>query len=155
MNPLKAIGRVVTAPVRFVKQTRQVLRARDRAVDVIEHLEAAAADARLYRSATWWGELAELGLELLVILPIAPEVTVKAQGFFLKAVMVLGSIGGLAGAAVEKGWLDVLPPKYGAPIGLVLGGIATVAAYLHKSPLTAQMLEAAAAAPAEPAAAAK
>lgn len=141
MNPFKAIARGVTAPARWVRETRQVLRARDRAVDVVNHLEAAAANARLYRSATWWGELAVLVMELLIVLPIAPEVRVKAQGLLLKSLMVLGTLGGIAGAAVDKGYIDMLPAKYGAPVGLVLGGIATLAAYLSKSPFTQKLIE--------------
>ena len=135
MNPFKAIARGVTAPVRWVRDTRQVIRARDRAVDVVNHLEEAAADARLYRSGAWWGRLVVLTLELLVVLPIAKEARVKFQDLFIKATMVIGAIGGLAGYLSDAGILQMLPPKYASTIGVISGAAGTLAALLHKSPL--------------------
>lgn len=78
MNPFKAIGRgakaVVTAPVKAVRTTTRMLRARKEAADVWELAEKAEADPRLYRDATWWSHVVTQVRELLAVLPLAPEI---------------------------------------------------------------------------------
>jgi hypothetical protein len=56
------------------------------------------------------------------------------QNIMLKAGIVLGAVGGVAGYLSDAGILQLLPPKYAATIGVICGAAATGAAYLHPSP---------------------
>lgn len=88
MNPFKAIGRgakaVVTAPVKAVRTTTRMLRARNEAADVWALAEEAEANPRLYRDAAWWKRLLTQVGELLAVLPLAPEIR---EMTFLKNVL--------------------------------------------------------------------
>lgn len=88
MNPFKAIGRgakaVVTAPVKAVRTTARMLRARNEAADVWALAEEAEADPRLYRDSSWWKRLLTQTGELLAVLPLAPEIR---QMTFLRNVL--------------------------------------------------------------------
>lgn len=139
MNPFKAIGRgvkaAVTAPIDVARRTQRLLVLRARADDVLQLAEDAEADPRLYRDAAWRARLFTAAWRLFAVLPIASEVRVKFQDLFIKATMVVGAIGGLAGYLSDAGILQMLPPKYAATIGVVSGAAGTLAALLHKSPL--------------------
>jgi hypothetical protein len=130
------LSRIVTAPVRAVKRGAQLVTIGTRASRVLDELEAAKADPALYRQASWQGRLFTRTGELLAAVPIAEEVRVKFQDYALKAALVLGSIGGLAGYLADQGVLALLPPKVAATIGVISGGCATVAALLLKSPIS-------------------
>lgn len=135
MNPFKAAARVVTAPIRAVRKTRDLLRARNEALKEWDIAAEAEADPRLYRDPTWWSRLLIQAGELVAVLPIAKEARVTFQDVMIKATMVVGAIGGLAGYLSDAGILQMLPPKYAATIGIVSGAAGTLAALLHKSPL--------------------
>lgn len=142
MKFFKALGRgakkVVTAPVKAVRNTARLLKIRNEAEDVLEIAEEAEADPRLYRDPSWWTRLLTQTGELIAALPIAPEGRVKFQEILLKVAVVLGAIGGIGGVLAEKGIIDMLPHEWAAPIGGLFGAAGTIAAYLLKSPLTSQ-----------------
>jgi hypothetical protein len=66
--------RIVTAPVRAVKNTARLLKIRNEAEDVLELAQEAEADPRLYRDRGWWNRLLTQAGELIAVLPIAQEV---------------------------------------------------------------------------------
>jgi hypothetical protein len=144
MNPFKKIARVVTAPVRAVKNTARLLTIRNEAEDVLELAQEAEANPRLYRDQGWWTRLLTQAGELLAVLPIAPEGRVKLQDLLLKVAMVLGAIGGIGGVLAEQGVINLLPHKYAAIVGGIFGAAGTIAAYLLKSPLAQQQAPASA-----------
>lgn len=119
-----------------MKNPFRLLRIYRRATSTLDVFDDAAKDQRLYRSPAWWSRAITAVSDLLAVLPLSTEVRVKFQALFLKATMVLGAIGGLAGYLADAGVLQMLPPKYAATIGVISGGAGTLAALLHQSPLT-------------------
>jgi ABC-type sugar transport system ATPase subunit len=110
VNPFKAIGRgakkVVTAPVRVVRNTSRLLKIRSEAEDVLIVAEEAEADPRLYRTVGWWKRLLKEAYELYVVLPIAQEVRAMLEALSGKKTYILAIAAGVTLAAQLAGFID-------------------------------------------------
>ena|SRR5688572_2788495 len=77
MNPFKALGRgakkVVTAPVKFAKDTTELLTIRSRGAAWLDVAKEAQANPALYRDRQWWTRMLTATGRLLVVLPIPKE----------------------------------------------------------------------------------
>jgi hypothetical protein len=128
MNPFKKIARVVTAPVRAVKNTARLLTIRNEAEDVLEIAEEAEANPRLYRDQGWWTRLLTQAGELVAVLPMAQEIRNMdaIRGALANYKTTLAGVGLLIGAVTafangveltdEKVWMAAI-----TGIGLILG----------------------------------
>jgi hypothetical protein len=132
VNPFKAFGRgakkVVTAPVKAVRNTARLLKIRSEAEDVLIVAEEAEADPRLYRDLGWWKRLMKEAGEAIAVLPIAQELKnmdairgalANYKTTIVGIGMIVGAITAFAnGAALtdETVWMPLV-----GGIGFVLG----------------------------------
>jgi NCAIR mutase (PurE)-related protein len=132
VNPFKAFGRgakkVVTAPVKAVRNTARLLKIRSEAEDVLIVAEEAEADPRLYRDLGWWKRLMKEAGEAIAVLPIAQELKNMdaIRGALANYKTTLAGVGLIIGAITafandvpltdEKVWMAAI-----TGIGLILG----------------------------------
>lgn len=89
-------------------------------------LKAGAAVAGIGLFVMWRPAVAAVGRR--------KENRVKSDEVLLRAVMVLGAIGGLSGYLADAGVLQLLPPKWASTIGIVCGVCGAIAAFFHPAP---------------------